>query len=61
MSQSISGSGSLIAEGVQINILVLSFMLPKTISRPESFITKVAGYGDSFQMICFNVIFYVPP
>ena len=41
----------------------LLFMLPvvqlKTISGPECFFAVVAGYGDSFQMVCFNVIFYV--
>ena len=31
-------------------------MGPKTIFRPESFITEVAGYDNSFEMVCFNVI-----
>ena len=45
-------------------VLVLSRMLPetfvgpKTISRPESFVTEVAGDDDSFKVVCFNVIFY---
>ena len=45
-------------------VLVLSRMLPetfvgpKTISRPESFVTEVAGDDDSFEVVCFNVIFY---
>ena len=63
--QSISGPESFIAESLLdicrfLNqyFLVLSLVLPKTISRPESFITEVAGDCDSFQMICFNVIFY---
>ena len=46
-------------------VLVLSRMLPetfvgpKTISRPESFVTEVAGDDDSFEVVCFDVIFYV--
>ena len=32
------------------------FVGPKTISRPESFITEVAGDDNSFEMVCFNVI-----
>ena len=45
-------------------VLVLSRMLPetfvgpKTISRPESFVTEVAGDDDSFEVVCFDVIFY---
>ena len=39
---------------------MLSLMFPKTISRPESFIAEVAGDDDSFKMVCFNVVFYVP-
>ena len=35
------------------------FVGPKTISRPESFITEVAGDDNSFEMVCFNVISYV--
>ena len=34
-------------------------MGPKTISRPESFITEVVGDDNSFEMVCFNVISYV--
>ena len=33
-------------------------MGPKTISGPESFVTEVAGDDDSFEVVCFNVIFY---
>ena len=32
------------------------FVGPKTIFRPESFITEVAGDDNSFEMVCFNVI-----
>ena len=39
---------------------MLSLMFPKTISRPECFIAEIAGNNDSFEMVCFNVIFYVP-
>ena len=39
-------------------ILVLSLVWPKRISRPESFITEVAGDDDSFKVVSFNVIFY---
>ena len=35
------------------------FVGPKTISRPESFITEVVGDDNSFEMVCFNVISYV--
>ena len=35
-------------------------MWPERISGPESFIAEVAGDDDSFQVVCFNVIFYVP-
>ena len=38
---------------------MLSLMFPKTISRPECFIAEIAGNNDSFEMVCFNVIFYV--
>ena len=34
-------------------------MLSKTRSGPESFVAEVAGNDDSFEMVCFNVIFYV--
>ena len=34
------------------------FMLSKTRSGPESFVAKVAGDDNSFEMVCFNVIFY---
>ena len=44
---------------VLLLLLVLSLMLPKTISRPECFVAKVAGDYDSFEVVCFNVIFYV--
>ena len=42
-----------------ISYLPETFVGPKTISRPESFVTEVAGDDDSFEMVCFNVIFYV--
>ena len=35
-------------------------MLSKTRSGPESFVAEVAGDDNSFEMVCFNVIFYVP-
>ena len=38
-----------------------TFVGPKTISGPESFVTEVAGDDDSFEVVCFNVIFYVLP
>ena len=31
----------------------------ETISKTESFITEVAGDDNSFDVVCFNVIFYV--
>ena len=40
-------------------VLVLSVVLPKTISGPESFIAEIAGDDDSVQVVCFNVVFYV--
>ena len=42
-----------------VSYLPETFVGPKTISRPESFVTEVAGDDDSFEMVCFNVIFYV--
>ena len=41
-------------------LVVLSLMLSQTISGPECFVAEVAGDDDSFKMVCFNVIFYVP-
>ena len=38
--------------------LVLSLMLPQTISRPGSFTADIAGDDDSFKVVCFDVIFY---
>ena len=32
-------------------------MVPKRISGPESFVAEVAGDDNSFEMVCFNVIF----
>ena len=44
---------------VPINfILVLSLMLSQTISGPKCFVAEVAGDDNSFEMVCFNVIFY---
>ena len=42
-----------------VSYLPETFVGPKTIPRPESFVTEVAGDDDSFEMVCFNVIFYV--
>ena len=44
---------------VLFRMLLETFVGPKTISRPESFVTEVAGDDDSFEVVCFNVIFYV--
>ena len=33
-------------------------MLSEAISGPESFIAEVAGDDHTFQMICFDVVFY---
>ena len=38
-------------------ILVLSLMKSLTISRPECFVAEVAGDDNSFEVVCFNVIF----
>ena len=35
-------------------------MVPQTVSGPECFIAEVAGDNNSFEVVCFNVIFYVP-
>ena len=42
-----------------VSYLPETFVGPKTISRPESFVTEVAGDDNSLKMVCFNVIFYV--
>ena len=30
----------------------------QSISGPESFLAEVAGDGNSFDMVCFNVVLY---
>ena len=42
-----------------VSYLPETFVGPKTISRPESFITEVVGDDNSFEMVCSNVISYV--
>ena len=39
--------------------MVLSFMQSYTISRPESLLAEIAGNGNSFKMVGFNVISYL--
>ena len=41
-------------------IVLMSLVLHNTISAPESFVAEVAWDGDSFKVVCFNVVFYVP-
>ena len=38
--------------------MISGFVMSQVLSGFECFIAEVAGDDDSFQMICFNVIFY---
>ena len=64
MPQCISGPENFITKDPGVNTksivcMMAGFVEPKTISGPESFVAEVAGDDDSFEMFCFNVIFYV--
>ena len=51
-------------EDVVLNQLVFVLfpaMVPYRISGPESFIAEAARDDNALEMVCFNVIFYVPP
>ena len=44
----------------QLVFVLFPAMVPYRISGPESFIAEAARDDNALEMVCFNVIFYVP-